>query len=443
MILVVLLALWGVRTTAVTAQSPSQDIFTLVNNYRTANGLPAFQWDGALAAAAQNHANWMGQTQRYSHTQTNGSTPQSRATALGYNGYATENIVGGTNLTAREGLIWWQNSAIHNQTLLSSRYIHAGVGYALSSDGQQMYVLVAGRPSDQPLNANSVNEVQAAPIFVTPIEIAAPRDDGSIIHVVQTGQTAWAIAARYDVPLSDILYFNTLGSSPLLKPGDEIYVRLAEGQAPPPTPTPPLHHIVQEGQTLWTIAAIYNLQLSELLWYNSLSPEAIVQPGDEIKIRLPEGEAPPPTPTPQLAHIVRSGDSFWAVAAQYGLTVDQLLAFNQLTADSIIKPGDELRIRPLDTPAPTPTNPATPTFTPEPATLAQVSAVQATAVPPTGTPVSSLQSPVLTPQPPTATAVPPQTTSPQTFYRSTITVSIGLLLIAGITVMVMARKADG
>ncbi len=432
--------LWLAGETAVSAQNPVNEILALVNNLRTTNGLPAFQYDSSLATAAQNHASWMAQTGTYSHYQTNGSSPQSRADAVGYIGFVSENIVGGTNLTPREGLIWWQNSPVHNQTLLTSRYVHAGTGYALSADGQRMYVLVVGRPSDQP-TVNQTPDNSAAPIYVEPIEIAAPREDGSIIHVVKTGQTAWALAARYDIPLSELLYLNNLGNNPTLSIGGEILIRLAEGQAPPPTPTPPLSHFVQEGQTLWTIAAIYDVPLSDLLLYNNLSPEAIVQPGDEVRVHWPAGEPLPPTPTPQLTHIVVSGDTGWDIALRYGLTWDQLLAYNNLPADTVLHIGDELWIR--ATPAPVASSP-----TPDVATATAVTTperLSATATPPptfTIIPFPS-SSPTSAVAKATPTAVPTTTSVwGQILYRGSLVASAGLLLAAGIIILAM-RKNGG
>ena len=76
---------WSVCTenwvTAVSAQSPTGSILTLVNQLRASYGLPGFTYDPQLAAAAQAHANWMAQTAVYSHTGAGGSTPQTRANA--------------------------------------------------------------------------------------------------------------------------------------------------------------------------------------------------------------------------------------------------------------------------------------------------------------------------------------------------------------------------
>jgi uncharacterized protein YkwD len=113
---------------SVNAQAgPTSEILRLVNQVRAGYGLSPLVWDGTLAAAAQNQANYMATSNIYSHTGAGGSSPQTRALAAGYPGHATENIVGGTNLTPSQGVIWWQNSAIHFNTMISQRYIHAGV----------------------------------------------------------------------------------------------------------------------------------------------------------------------------------------------------------------------------------------------------------------------------------------------------------------------------
>jgi LysM repeat protein len=425
--------IWGAGSqaeeTAVSAQSPTSDILTLVNALRASYGLPPFEYNPILAAAAQNHANWMGQTAVYSHTGAGGSSPQTRANAVGYPGYVNENIVGGTKLTPQQGVTWWRNSAIHFNTMISTSYTQAGVGFAQGHD-QNFYVLVVGQPDGAAAAAVNRQEEVAyanAPLFVAPIEVNGPREDGSVWHTVGEGHTLWAIAARYEVTIADIMLFNSLTEESTLQPGDELVIRLAEGQSPPPTPTPPATHKVQPGDSAWTIAAWYNLDLGELLWLNNMQIDDTLQPGEEVKIRLLPGEQPPPTPTPQLAHIVQSGDTLWGISLRYGLTMEQLLTFNNITESDLLAVGQALFIV-SPTPPPTPTTAATLTLTPEMATaVATLPAITPTFTPQTN--AQTLTRLAATPTPPPADTGEDMG---QIIGIGAMALALGLVLMAGI-----------
>lgn len=439
-VLCVLLA-WGAAQShqpiAQAQEDPISETFRLVNQVRAAYGLPPYQYNAALATAAQIHANWMASTNTYSHTQTNGSTPYSRAMAVGYpnGGYVSENIVGGTKLSPRQGVIWWENSPVHLAGMISSRYIEAGVGFATGFD-QNFYVLVMGSPppAGQPaLSAQQAQAPQAQPLIITPVELAPPRPDGSIVHVVQPGQALWTLAAYYDVDLSYLTLINNLPDEPLLHMGQEVVIQLAEGQAPPPTPTPPLNHIVQEGETLWYLTYKYQVEMSTLLWLNGLTEDSLLQPGQTVKVHLAAGEPPPPTPTPQLQHIVRSGETAWTIAALHGLTLGQLYSLNGYTTDPVLFPGDKVWIRePLPTEAPA--YPAT--FTPAPTAAATATAALL--------PASLLAPmPTRTPAPPTATASPTPmsstTSAAPVTANSLLLFGVGVLILAGFVMLVLRR----
>ncbi len=355
----------------VLAQAGSnQEILRLVNELRANYGLPPFVWDQRLASAAQNQANYMAENNIYSHTGNGGSSPQSRASAAGFPGRATENVVGGTNLTPGQGVVWWRNSPIHLNTLLSPNYSHVGIGTAYGFD-QNFYALVAGSPSgyDAPAAPQVTDDNDQLLAPVAPVILAQPREDGSIVHVIDTGQSFWVIAARYEVPLELLYLFNNLNEESVITPGDELIIRLADGQEPPPTPTPPPFHTVREGDSWWTIAAWHNLSVEDLLWLNSASESSVLHAGNQVRIALQPGEVPPPTATPQLAHTVRAGETAWDISLHYNIDLGELLALNGLGPNAILSIGDELII-------------VTPTATPEPTaspTQTAVSTATATA----------------------------------------------------------------
>lgn len=415
----------GQTQRALAQGSPTGDILQLVNNVRAEYGLPPVTYNAQLAAAAQGHANFIATEGIYSHYGVNGSTWQDRAQAAGYPGWAGENLVGGTRLTPQQGVTWWRNSAIHFSNMLNPRWTEAGVGFAVGS-GQNFYVMVFGTPNDGP-PPRAAQQVVDVPFIVAPIELAAPNPDGSIVHVVGDGHTLWAIAARYEVPLADLYLFNGLNEDSVINPGDRLTIRLAEGQAPPPTPTPPTTHVVREGESLWSIAASYNTNLDALLWLNQMTIDDMVYAGNVVRVRLGEGEAPPPTPTPQITHKVKAGDTALGIALQYGLTLEQLLAYNGISASTLLQIGQELVIRP-PTPTPEPTVTPTPTFTPVPVALAAVVVEPDTPTPtPRATP---------TPLPPPAAGRDWGTV----FGIGALIAGLALTALAGIAVIVLWRK---
>jgi LysM repeat protein len=381
---------------------PAVEILSLVNQLRAEHGLPPYQFNGTLAIAAQNHANWMASTVTYSHTQSDGSTPQTRANAAGYNGFVTEIIVGGSNMTPAQGIIWWRNSSLHYSNMVSSRYSEAGAAFA-TNGSQNMYVIVIGRPSNSPVPpASTAADPLPGALMVTPMRLAQPREDGSIVHTVSAGQALWQIAAHYEVELSHILLINSIDEDHVIQPGDEIYIRLAAGQPPPPSPTPPLTHTVRQGENPWMIAVRYDVDLATIFYLNGYDENVLLHPGDEVRVRLAPGEEPPPTPTPRLHHIVRAGETLWTVAALNNLTLDELLALNNIDAGAMLHVGDQLLIRPLPTPTDTPTaTPPAATGTPAPEEAAPTASAQTAMLALAASPATPTPSPtpVATPAP--------------------------------------------
>lgn len=135
----------GVLTTPARAQDPASLMFAKINDLRAQNGLNQFSLNPALAAAAQQHSQYLASNPwGDAHREANGSTPQDRAAQHGYSGPVSENVVGGTNATVEWAFNWWMNSTIHRSNLLGP-YTEIGIGYAEGAYGRWFTAVFGGR----------------------------------------------------------------------------------------------------------------------------------------------------------------------------------------------------------------------------------------------------------------------------------------------------------
>ncbi len=208
---------------------------------RASKGLAPFEVNAALMASAQAHSNYMASTGSVSHTGSGGSSPGSRAAAAGFSGSVIENIYSGMNASPQQAVGWWQGDSLHLGTLLSTRHTYAGAGVA-TAGGVLYYTLDVGSltgGSSSPSSATgastaSVSGAAPAPataVAFNPVLIATPNADGSVVHIVQAGQTLWTIAATYKIQLADLLQLNGFTTSTFIYPGNKILIKPASAAA--------------------------------------------------------------------------------------------------------------------------------------------------------------------------------------------------------------------
>jgi uncharacterized protein YkwD len=225
----------------------ASQVIAEINAHRQSNGVGALSYNSTLAGLAQSHSEFMASTGMITHAE--GSTsPTDRAYAVGYGGgkkiILSEIIYGGTNATVSDAITWWKNSEVHNRVMLDGRYVEIGAGVA-SAGGMTYFTAEIAfiTSSSAPPSSDSSSddqdvpaEEESPPVFVySPVIVAAPQADGSIIHIVQSGQTLWTIAAVYQVDLQQILDLNNLPAGSWVYPGDEILVK-PPGSAATPIP---------------------------------------------------------------------------------------------------------------------------------------------------------------------------------------------------------------
>ena len=195
----------------------------------------------------------------------------------------------------------------------------------------------------------------------------APVQAGEAFHVVQPGDTLYAIAKKYGISLVDLLTLNKLTSN-MIYVGDRLVLPdsvIVEGNNPdedtdeekaPTTPTS--EYTVVVGDTLYKIAAANGLTVGELKSLNALTSDTIFV-GQKLLLVKTTTTAPDKTEnesnnnadqTTTQSYTVKSGDTLWSIANATNMTVAALKAANSLTSDAIY-PGQVLKT--VGTSAPT------------------------------------------------------------------------------------------
>jgi LysM repeat protein len=121
-------------------------------------------------------------------------------------------------------------------------------------------------------------------------------------------------------------------------------------------------HVVQRGETLYTIALRYNSTITAIAQANAISNPNIIYVGQQLVIPTSQQPpAPPPTGVPpttppggQTIHTVVRGEYLATIARRYGVSVTAIIQANNLANPNLIFAGQRLII-PLGGTTPPPT----------------------------------------------------------------------------------------
>lgn len=107
------------------------------------------------------------------------------------------------------------------------------------------------------------------------------------------------------------------------------------------------YHTVQAKETLYGIAKLYNVGVMDLVKWNNLDLQQGIKPGQELRLSESQPEATEPMlekPLTEVLHEVKSSDTLYSIARQYGVTIKQIMDWNQ-KKDFSLAVGEKLRIQ--------------------------------------------------------------------------------------------------
>ncbi len=116
--------------------------------------------------------------------------------------------------------------------------------------------------------------------------------------------------------------------------------------APPPTTGEQTVHVVAPGDTLFSISQRYGVPMDQIMAANGITDPNNLAVGTQLVIPAPGSVAPPPATGTEQVYTVKAGDNLFRIGLNYGCTVDQLSAYNNIPYPYTIFVGDQIRIPP-------------------------------------------------------------------------------------------------
>lgn len=204
---------------------------------------------------------------------------------------------------------------------------------------------------------------QAAPMTTEresrPLWRGVPAAPPVTSHTVAAGESVWSIATAHGLRPADVLAWNGLDWSSVIRPGQVLNLAApAATTAPAPAPVAPamMSHTVGAGDTLTGIAQRHGIALRELFEANGLGWSSVIYPGQTLNVpgvaaaaSVTPVAAPAPVPAPapaapQTSHTVVRGDTLSGIAKRYGVSLAALFSANGLGSGSIIYPGQAIAV---------------------------------------------------------------------------------------------------
>ena len=151
-------------------------------------------------------------------------------------------------------------------------------------------------------------------------------DDGNDnYYVVKSGDTLWSIARKYNLSVNELKALNNLSSN-VLSVGQRLIVGKESSN----------DYVVSAGDTLWAIARKFNVSVDDIKALNNLSSNNL-SIGMILKIPLYSNKQNEET----NVYVVKSGDSLWSIARMFNSTVDEIKSLNSLKSN-VLRIGQRL-----------------------------------------------------------------------------------------------------
>ncbi len=195
--------------------------------------------------------------------------------------------------------------------------------------GQELKV---SQPSEMATVTNGIKTTKTEPAVAT--------------YKVKKGETLSDIAEKNNISVADLKSLNNIHSTNI-RSGQQLQLSGKDAQSEKVAVVKSektIVHKVESGESLYVIAKKYNVAIDELKRLNNLE-DGKIKPGQSLSVNVvaDNSTVEKTVVKPKITHKVKSGDSFYSLAKKYGCSVHDIKDWNGIPGDRL-NPGEKLVI---------------------------------------------------------------------------------------------------
>ena len=161
-----------------------------------------------------------------------------------------------------------------------------------------------------------------------------------VTHKVSEGDSLWKIADQYDTEVLVLKTVNYLQSN-LLNLNQQLLIPLSNSRNQ--TFIPYQAHIISEGDTLWSLGIKYGISPTEIAKNNGLKINSDLRIGKQLNIGNKNIYRTINSKKRTILYSVKQGDSLYRIADIFNIQIKDIIELNSIS-DNEIKPGQVLKI---------------------------------------------------------------------------------------------------
>jgi membrane-bound lytic murein transglycosylase D len=161
-----------------------------------------------------------------------------------------------------------------------------------------------------------------------------------ISHIVQSGDSLWSLASKYDTEVKIIKKINYLNND-LLSINDTLLIPLSKSKSNNFIPYE--MYIVSEGDTLWSIAKEYNIEIRDLSRMNSIDENSYLQLGQQLSIGNKNIHRNMESKKRTILYSVKQGDNLFKISELFDVSIRSIEEINNFN-NTTLMPGQIIKV---------------------------------------------------------------------------------------------------